>query len=546
MGGRRQDQAEHRSRLGIGDLQAAAEFVDDPIGYRQAEAESLSHRLGGEERIEDAAQVLGGNPAAVVGDAQHPVAAKPLQGQADPWPLLAGNGIQGVAQQVDQHLFQADRVTHHPGRPEQRLLDLHPFGADSRQQQLLRLFDHVTQLDTLAQAAGALAREGLQVAGERGHAFEHLVDARQRLARLVVASGVEQQAQAGQLHALGGERLVDLMGQGCRHLPQGGQLGRLHQAVLRGTQVGGALLDQALQLLPATLPQAGDTPALVQEQAEEDQRQPSAGGGQARGGDVVLDARGVAQQVEGPAVVGQVQRLPEVVLLAVGAFHPRQTAVFAVAAQGLVAQGYQGLAIVLPGLRQFEAVHGIQRFQFAVAPTGVVGEEHDALGVAGQDQVGGLVPLPFQIGKLQLDHDCAQEAAVLGAHRVGQEITGNPADHPDRIETSGALGDGLAEIGTETVIVAHVAGRQVPVARRHGQPGTVEQLQGGGAGGQVDAFQLEVEALLQLAVDRPGQRRAQVRIQRQYRRQAAEAFDQGLQRAGVEVQLLAHLFALGA
>ena len=46
--------------------------------------------------------------------------------------------------------------------------------------------------------------------------------------------------------------------------------------------------------------------------------------------------------------------------------------------------------------------------------------------------------------------------------------------------------------------------------------------------------------------DRPGQRRAQVRIQRQYRRQAAEAFDQGLQRAGVEVQLLAHLFALGA
>lgn len=200
----------------------------------------------------------------------------------------------------------------------------------------------------------------------------------------------------------------------------------------------------------------------------------------------------------------------------------------------------------MPGLRQFEAVDGIQRLQFAIAPALVVGEEHDALGVAGQNQIGSLVPLSFQVGEFQLDHDRAEKGTVPGAHRVRQEVARYPADHADRVETPRALGDGLAEIRAETVVVTDIAGRQVPVARRHRQSGAVEQFQGRGAGGPVDAFQLEVQALLQLVVDRPGQRRAQFGIQRQHRRQAAEALDQGLQRTGVEVQLLAHLLALGA
>ncbi|MNU09262.1 hypothetical protein D3C72_2557240 [compost metagenome] len=66
----------------------------------------------------------------------------------------------------------------------------------------------------------------------------------QRLARLLQLAAVEHQAQAGQVHLQGGQRLVDFVGQGRRHLSQGGQFGGLDQSVLGGAQGGGALLDQ--------------------------------------------------------------------------------------------------------------------------------------------------------------------------------------------------------------------------------------------------------------------------------------------------------------
>ncbi|MNY64698.1 hypothetical protein D3C86_2018460 [compost metagenome] len=51
------------------------------------------------------------------------------------------------------------------------------------------------------------------MAGEGGHAREHLFQRCQRLAGLVEPAMVEQQAQGRQLHALGGQGLVDFVGQ---------------------------------------------------------------------------------------------------------------------------------------------------------------------------------------------------------------------------------------------------------------------------------------------------------------------------------------------
>jgi hypothetical protein len=94
---------------------------------------------------------------------------------------LVGHGVEGIAQQVDQHLFQADRIAAHPGRAGQVQRHLDRFGANARVEQVQRLVDHGGQVQAFAQAAGAVAGEGLQVAGERGHAREHLV---QRLSAL--------------------------------------------------------------------------------------------------------------------------------------------------------------------------------------------------------------------------------------------------------------------------------------------------------------------------------------------------------------------------
>ncbi|MMZ70556.1 hypothetical protein D1872_336270 [compost metagenome] len=52
------------------------------------------------------------------------------------------------------------------------------------------------------------------MAGERGHARQHLLQWLQCLARFVMAAMVEQQAKGFQLHALGGQWLIDFVGHG--------------------------------------------------------------------------------------------------------------------------------------------------------------------------------------------------------------------------------------------------------------------------------------------------------------------------------------------
>ncbi len=110
--------------------------------------------------------------------------------------------------------------------------------------------------------------------GEGGHAGQHVVHRFECLVGIVDPTVIEQQAQGRQLHALGRQRLIDFMGQGRRHLPQGRQFGRLHQAFLGGAQFPGPLFHQAFELGAAALTQFRQAPALVEEQQQEHQRQP--------------------------------------------------------------------------------------------------------------------------------------------------------------------------------------------------------------------------------------------------------------------------------
>jgi hypothetical protein len=133
--------------------------------------------------------------------------------------------------------------------------------------------------------------------GQRSHAAQEFIDTDKALASLIVTLLVEQEANAGQLHALGCERLVQFMGEGGGHLPERGQFGGLDQTVLGGSQVGGTGFDQTLQLITAALALTGQTPSLLKKEQGEDQGKPGTGGRKARGLRRGRKTRAVTQQV---------------------------------------------------------------------------------------------------------------------------------------------------------------------------------------------------------------------------------------------------------
>ena len=114
-----QGEGEHGAVVAIAGRQAPARLVSDCKGNRQSDAQSIADRFGGEERVEHFGQVLFGNAATVINDAQAP---QLFIGFETDFQALAGfvlHCVQGIAQQVDQHLFQANRIAAHPGRARQ-------------------------------------------------------------------------------------------------------------------------------------------------------------------------------------------------------------------------------------------------------------------------------------------------------------------------------------------------------------------------------------------------------------------------------------------
>ncbi len=78
--------------------------LDDAIAHRQAESCSLSHALGGEERVEDLPEVLLGDPAAVIGDGH--VDLPVFLPCAYPNGPSVPHGVERILQQVQEDLSQ--------------------------------------------------------------------------------------------------------------------------------------------------------------------------------------------------------------------------------------------------------------------------------------------------------------------------------------------------------------------------------------------------------------------------------------------------------
>ncbi|MNZ78792.1 hypothetical protein D3C78_973800 [compost metagenome] len=405
------------------------------------------------------------------------------------------------------------------------------------------MVDHAVRLQALAQATGAVAGEGLQVSGKRGHAGEQTVQARQAgLHRCAVTLG-EQQAEAAQLHAHGGQRLVDLVGQRGGHLPQRGHLGGLHQLVLGLAQFGGAFLDQALQLGARTLAQAAVVVALDQEQQQKSQRQPGAACGQAVAAHRAAGRAGVVQQVQGPVVLDQRLAQPQVVAATVRAIDPLQLGRLVERLQRLQDQRVQGLAGVLAGVRRLHRLLARAALQVAEAPGRAVGEDHHAVAVGDQQGARLADPAALQLLHLQLEHHHAARRAAFVAHQPGEEVAGHPGGHADREVAATAQAQGVLEVGAEGIVVADEAGRVVPVAGGDGLAAGVEQVEHRRAGLGVEALQAQVELLAALWIGAGAQGGEHLAVVGDDRRHGAVALDQDAQRLRVQFQLAARLDA---
>ncbi|MNE72482.1 hypothetical protein D3C80_1684300 [compost metagenome] len=134
-----------------------------------------------------------------------------------------------------------------------------------------------------------------------------------------------------------------------------------------------------------------------------------------------------------------------------------------------------------------------QGFQQAIAPARLVGDKHDAAGIAYQQRVGALAPFALQFRKFELHHHGAEKLAAIVGDRTRQKVAGNPAGHTHRIEAPGTLAASLAEIGAKAVVVADVAAGQAPVAGGHRKAGAIEQLEGGRLCRAVDFFEFAVQ-----------------------------------------------------
>ena len=244
-----------------------------------------------------------------------------------------GDRVERVADEIENHLLELHRVAHDPEVARDVLFDLHAGGLDLALEQEQRALDRALDRDRLGMAGLALARKRLEVAGDVRHALGEIVDEVEVARHLREFAALGEDFRARHEGADRRQRLVDLVRDRGRHLTERGKLAGLHQLVLRGAQprlgapalldlgvqrrVGIAQLARALRHLPlqlgarATRFHIGPVP-LHQVEQQQDQKRRNAAADDTAVALVVIDRSEIDQAMDGPAVLGQRDRLAEI------------------------------------------------------------------------------------------------------------------------------------------------------------------------------------------------------------------------------------------
>src|SRR5712691_671563 len=214
----------------------AVEVLDDAVGDRQTEPQSLADRLGGEERVEDAIELRRRNSGTVVRDHDRNGLGGRAKAYPDPGLLHARQRVERIAQEIEDHLLELHRGADDPKVRLQILLDAHAGGLDLALDEKERPLERACHQHRLEPARLALAREGLQVRGDRRHAVRQSRDQIEVAGHLRKLAAFGEDFRARHEGTDGGERLIDLVRDGGRHLPERRELAGLHQLVLGGPQ----------------------------------------------------------------------------------------------------------------------------------------------------------------------------------------------------------------------------------------------------------------------------------------------------------------------
>src|SRR5689334_19253843 len=92
-------------------MQRAAELLRDLVADREAESEALARRLGAEERLEHARQVLGRDAGS--GIAYGDDRARALAPHRHFYASLAAHRLRRIEQQIEEHLLELAGSSRH-------------------------------------------------------------------------------------------------------------------------------------------------------------------------------------------------------------------------------------------------------------------------------------------------------------------------------------------------------------------------------------------------------------------------------------------------
>ncbi|MPM26956.1 hypothetical protein SDC9_73461 [bioreactor metagenome] len=204
-----------------------------------------------------------------------------------------------------------------------------------------------------------------------------------------------------------------------------------------------------------------------------------------------------------------------------------------------------GLIGILPRVAHLLAVLLGQRRQVAITPVVAIGQKHHLVRVGCQHDIAGLLPGALQLAQQHLDGDETGDAPLFIHDGARQKVARLARRHADAVELAASLAKRLRHVGSEAVILAHVAVLVLPVAGGDGAALGIDQRERGGMTGPVGFFELAVEGIHLARVQRVRERGAQLRIQRQHLGQRAVAVNALQQLLRVERQMALHGAALG-